>query len=171
MSENFRSIEHEGIVKSSDKKSVTVSIISSSACTGCHAEGICSLSGREEKTVEIPGIYKVVPGESVTVLMKQSSGFAAVFLGYVLPLILVVVVLIFALILYFVAQKFRIYEDPRIDEVQAALPAANCGGCGFAGCRNFAEAIVKAETFEGLNCPVGGAPVMGEAAKILGKVV
>jgi len=94
MSENFRSIEHEGIVKSSDKKSVTVSIISSSACTGCHAEGICSLSGREEKTVEIPGIYKVVPGESVTVLMKQSSGFAAVFLGYVLPLILVVAILI-----------------------------------------------------------------------------
>src|SRR4030065_513073 len=94
MSENFRSIEHEGIVKSSDKKSVTVSIISSSACTGCHAEGICSLSGREEKTVEIPGIYKVVPGESVTVLMKQSSGFAAVFLGYVLPLILVVAMLI-----------------------------------------------------------------------------
>ncbi|OFY40863.1 MAG: ferredoxin [Bacteroidetes bacterium RBG_13_44_24] len=77
--------------------------------------------------------------------------------------------LIFALILYFVAQKFRIYEDPRIDEVQAVLPAANCGGCGFAGCRNFAEALVKAETFEGLNCPVGGATVMGEVAKILGK--
>jgi len=75
-----------------------------------------------------------------------------------------------AVILYFIAQKFKIFEDPRIDEVLAALPAANCGGCGFAGCRNFAEALVKAETFEGLNCPVGGASVMGEAAKILGKV-
>lgn len=74
-----------------------------------------------------------------------------------------------AVILYFVAQKFRIYEDPRIDEVQNALPAANCGGCGFAGCRNFAEALVKAETFEGLNCPVGGAGVMGNIGKILGK--
>lgn len=78
--------------------------------------------------------------------------------------------LISAVILYFVAQKFKVYEDPRIDEVQAVLPAANCGGCGFAGCRNFAEALVKADTFEGLNCPVGGAPVMDEAAKILGKV-
>jgi electron transport complex protein RnfB len=77
--------------------------------------------------------------------------------------------LIFAVILYFIAQKFKIYEDPRIDEVQAALPAANCGGCGFAGCRNFAEALVKAETFEGLNCPVGGAAVMEEVARILGK--
>jgi len=74
-----------------------------------------------------------------------------------------------AVILYFVAQKFKIFEDPRIDEVQAVLPAANCGGCGFAGCRNFAEALVKADTFEGLNCPVGGADVMSKAAKILGK--
>lgn len=74
-----------------------------------------------------------------------------------------------AVILFFVAQKFKVYEDPRIDEVQAFLPAANCGGCGFAGCRNFAEALVKADTFEGLNCPVGGAEVMAEAARILGK--
>jgi len=74
-----------------------------------------------------------------------------------------------AVILYFIAQKFKVFEDPRIDEVQAALPAANCGGCGFAGCRNFAEALVKADTFEGLNCPVGGAPVMADVARILGK--
>lgn len=74
-----------------------------------------------------------------------------------------------AVILYFVAQKFKVFEDPRIDEVQALLPGANCGACGFAGCRNFAEALVKADTFEDLNCPVGGAEVMEEAAKILGK--
>ena len=78
--------------------------------------------------------------------------------------------LISAVILYFVAQKFKISEDARIDEVQAILPAANCSGCGFAGCRNFAEALVQAETFDGLNCPVGGAEAMGLAAKILGKV-
>jgi Na+-translocating ferredoxin:NAD+ oxidoreductase subunit B len=74
-----------------------------------------------------------------------------------------------AVILYFIAQKFMIIEDPRIDDVQAILPAANCGGCGFAGCRNFAEALVKSESFEGLNCPVGGNNVMGEVARILGK--
>jgi Na+-translocating ferredoxin:NAD+ oxidoreductase RNF subunit RnfB len=77
--------------------------------------------------------------------------------------------LISAVILYFVAQKFKVFEDPRIDEVQAILPQANCGGCGFAGCRNFAEALVNAESLEGLNCPVGGASVMVPAAKILGK--
>ncbi|HUX57408.1 MAG TPA: Fe-S cluster domain-containing protein [Bacteroidales bacterium] len=77
--------------------------------------------------------------------------------------------LIASVILYFVAQKFKVYEDPRIDEIQEILPAANCGGCGYAGCRNFAEALVKADTFDGLNCPVGGAEVMGLAAQILGK--
>jgi sigma-E factor negative regulatory protein RseC len=94
MTEYTGSIEHEGIVKSSDNKSVTVSIISSSACSGCHAEGMCSLSGKEEKIVEVPGIYSVLPGENVKVLMKQSSGFAAVLLGYVLPLVMVLAVLI-----------------------------------------------------------------------------
>src|SRR5512133_2718785 len=77
--------------------------------------------------------------------------------------------LISAVILYFIAQKFKVFEDPRIDDVQAILPAANCGGCGFAGCRNFAEALVAAESFEGLNCPVGGSSVMETAAGILGK--
>ena len=80
-----------------------------------------------------------------------------------------ILAVIAAVILYFVAQKFKVYEDPRIDEVQDILPASNCGGCGFAGCRNFAEALVAAETFEGLNCPVGGKEVMDAAAKLLGK--
>ena len=78
--------------------------------------------------------------------------------------------LVSAVILYFVAQKFKVFEDPRIDQVQEVLPAANCGGCGYAGCRNFAEALVAAEKFDGLNCPVGGAETMAKAAEILGKV-
>lgn len=74
-----------------------------------------------------------------------------------------------AVVLYFVARKFKVYEDPRINEVEEILPAANCGGCGFAGCRNFAEACVKSEDFEGLYCPVGGNECMTEVAKILGR--
>ncbi|MDM8002410.1 MAG: ferredoxin, partial [Bacteroidota bacterium] len=38
--------------------------------------------------------------------------------------------LLAAVILYFVAQKFKVVEDPRIDIVTEALPGANCGGCG-----------------------------------------
>lgn len=77
-----------------------------------------------------------------------------------------------AIILYFVAQKFKVFEDPKIDEVEEALPSANCGGCGYAGCRAFAEATVKQgnekKNLEGLNCPVGGNDVMAEVARILG---
>ena len=76
-----------------------------------------------------------------------------------------------AVVLYFVAQKFKVDEDPRIDEVEEALPAANCGGCGFPGCRNFAETCVKADTLDDLMCPVGGNDVMSKIAQILGKEV
>lgn len=74
-----------------------------------------------------------------------------------------------AVVLYFVAQRFKVFEDPRIDEVEAELPGANCGGCGFAGCRNFAEMLVKSDTFDNLFCPVGGNEIMADIAKILGR--
>ncbi|MGL5636254.1 MAG: Fe-S cluster domain-containing protein [Bacteroidales bacterium] len=74
-----------------------------------------------------------------------------------------------AIILFLVAQKFKVYEDPRIGQVEEVLPAANCGGCGFPGCKGFAEACVKADSLEGLLCPVGGADVMGKVAGILGR--
>ncbi|MBF6628378.1 MAG: Fe-S cluster domain-containing protein [Proteiniphilum sp.] len=76
-----------------------------------------------------------------------------------------------AAILYLVSQKFRVEEDPRIQEVQDALPAANCGGCGFPGCASFAAACVKAETLDDLNCPVGGQDTMDRVAAILGRTV
>lgn len=76
-----------------------------------------------------------------------------------------------AIILYFVAQKFKVIEDPRIDLVTEALPAANCGGCGYPGCRGFAEALVKADDIAPFYCPVGGNDVMATVAKILGKEV
>ena len=72
-----------------------------------------------------------------------------------------------ACLLYVVSLFFKVEEDPRIDLVTAVLPGANCGGCGFAGCRNFAEACVKAGKTDGLACPVGGDPTMDEVRKIL----
>jgi electron transport complex protein RnfB len=74
-----------------------------------------------------------------------------------------------AVILYFVAQRFKVFEDPRIDRVEEELPAANCGGCGFPGCRNFAETLVKSDKWDDLFCPVGGNDTMARVASILGK--
>lgn len=76
--------------------------------------------------------------------------------------------LLLAVILYMVAQKFKVEEDPRIDDVEALLPGANCGGCGYAGCRAFAEACVTSESLDSLNCPVGGNAVMQPIGARLG---
>jgi len=77
-----------------------------------------------------------------------------------------------AVILFFIAKKFKVYEDPNIDTVEESLPAANCGGCGFPGCRAFAEATVKSaketKSLDGLNCPVGGNDTMQAVGSILG---
>jgi len=72
-----------------------------------------------------------------------------------------------AVILFFVARKFHVFEDPRIEEVEQELPSANCGGCGFAGCHAFAEAVVTSESLSGKYCPVGGADVMKKVAGVM----
>lgn len=82
--------------------------------------------------------------------------------------ILTVLGLLLALILFWVAKKFKVEEDPRIDEVEKVMPGANCGGCGFAGCRAFADAAVKAGNLDHQFCPVGGNETMKKVASILG---
>lgn len=77
--------------------------------------------------------------------------------------------IVFAVVLYFVAQKFKVVEDPLIDEIAEVLPGANCGGCGKAGCRALAEAFVKQGNMEGLKCPAGGNAVMEKVAVLLGQ--
>lgn len=73
-----------------------------------------------------------------------------------------------AVILFVAAQKFKVVEDPRIDEVEATLPGANCGGCGYPGCRGFASACVSASSLDGMLCPVGGNATMAKIAGVLG---
>lgn len=53
------------------------------------------------------------------------------------------ITLILALILVIANRKLYVYEDPRIDVVESMLPHANCGACGYPGCRPFAEALVE----------------------------
>lgn len=71
-------------------------------------------------------------------------------------------------VLYLVARKFHIVEDPRIDTVQAILPGVNCGGCGYPGCRKFAETCVNSKDLDKLFCPVGGNACMAQVATALG---
>lgn len=69
------------------------------------------------------------------------------------------IALIAGLVLFVASKKFAVRENPLVNEVEAELPGANCGGCGFAGCRAFAEALVKTRD-EKLLCPVASAEAM-----------
>ena len=97
-------------------------------------------------------------------------------MSFILTAVIVLgaIALIAAVILYVCSKKFAVKEDPRIAQVSALLPGANCGGCGFPGCSGMADALVKgadAGSLEGLMCPVGGADVMGQVADLLGMAI
>ncbi len=77
------------------------------------------------------------------------------------------IALIAGLVLFVASKKFAVLENPLIDEVEEMLPGANCGGCGLAGCRAFAEAIVNNKDTS-LNCPAADKDTMNDIAEKLG---
>ncbi|MEF9969383.1 MAG: RnfABCDGE type electron transport complex subunit B, partial [Ruthenibacterium sp.] len=60
-----------------------------------------------------------------------------------------------AAILVIAAHFMQVSEDARVGEVQAVLPGANCGACGYAGCADYAKAIVAGAPVN--KCVPGGA--------------
>jgi Na+-translocating ferredoxin:NAD+ oxidoreductase subunit B len=64
-------------------------------------------------------------------------------------------------------RRMWVWEDPRIDGVNELLPGANCGACGFAGCRAFAEAAVNGQV-EPAKCTVMGEDMRSDVASYLG---
>lgn len=88
-------IEHQGMVEQVTSNWIVVSIMAKSACAHCHLSGSCGLTDSKDKIIEVPnegGNYQ--PGEKVTVWFKESLGFKALFLGYLLPFILMLTILI-----------------------------------------------------------------------------
>jgi len=64
------------------------------------------------------------------------------------------------------AKRFHVEMDPRVEEVLAALPGANCGSCGYAGCAGYAAAVVKGEAPPNA-CTPGGP----KCAKLIGAIL
>ena len=84
------------------------------------------------------------------------------------PIIIVCVIGILAGILLTVAAKIMyVPVDERVEQLTEALPGANCGGCGFAGCSDYANAIVESGADVSL-CPVGGPDVSAKLAAVMG---
>ncbi|HIU47044.1 MAG TPA: RnfABCDGE type electron transport complex subunit B [Candidatus Fimadaptatus faecigallinarum] len=75
--------------------------------------------------------------------------------------------LVFGGIIFIASKYLSVPTDPKRDEVRACLPGANCGGCGFAGCDNYADAVASGKAAPNL-CPVGGEPVAKQIAEIMG---
>lgn len=71
------------------------------------------------------------------------------------------------LVLGVAARRFAVEGDSRVKEVEAMLPAANCGQCGFPGCAGAAEAIVAGDASPTC-CPPGGKVVALAIAEHLG---
>ncbi|MEW5845346.1 MAG: SoxR reducing system RseC family protein [Bacteroidota bacterium] len=92
MSSKSNVIEHLGRVEAITANDIRVVIISQSACASCHAKGACTAADVAEKQVVVSRPYhSYTVGETVKVTMKQSLGYKALFLGYILPLIVLLV--------------------------------------------------------------------------------
>ena len=70
-------------------------------------------------------------------------------------------------LLWLAHRTLQVREDPRIDSVEAMLPHANCGACGYPGCRAFAEALVSGVTLPG-QCSVSDDAGRVRIARYLG---
>jgi len=75
--------------------------------------------------------------------------------------------LIFGLVLAAASKVFYVEIDPRLDKLNECLPGANCGGCGYAGCGAYAEAVLKGEAPIGA-CASGGNECAQAMAAIMG---
>lgn len=98
----MESVAHKGKITSVTPQLTTVEIISESACSACHAKGLCSMSESTAKLIEVPtrgwDTYEV--GQEVNVVLKASMGHKAVWVAYVAPLIVMVAVLMTMLALH-----------------------------------------------------------------------
>jgi len=80
------------------------------------------------------------------------------------PLVLGGLGMVLGLMIYFVAQKFGVAEDHRVEEIEHLLPNYNCGACGYPGCHGMALAILAGET-----APEKCKPIKKEEIEILNK--
>ena len=75
--------------------------------------------------------------------------------------------LLFALILGLASKVFHVETDPRLEKLNEALPGANCGGCGYAGCAAYAQAVLEGKAPIG-RCASGGDESARKMAQIMG---
>lgn len=95
MTRQLDKVEHEGRIIGISEDFISVEIVNKSACAACHAKGVCAASDESIKVIEVPydihtltSDYKT--GDQVNVVMKGSLGLKAIWIAYVVPLIVLV---------------------------------------------------------------------------------
>jgi positive regulator of sigma E activity len=86
-----KEVTHIGIVKQVEKGGIRVSIVVQSGCASCEIKGTCNMSEQKEKELDIdcnPSEYHT--GQRVEVHLKESQGFHALFIGYILPFLILI---------------------------------------------------------------------------------
>ncbi|MGN1226439.1 MAG: SoxR reducing system RseC family protein [Candidatus Cryptobacteroides sp.] len=81
-------IRHSGKIVEITPSTIVVEIIAEEACGSCSAASLCGMSEVKKKLIEVPAVLGYEAGEEVWVLLKSSKGMKAVWLSYIVPLIL-----------------------------------------------------------------------------------
>ena len=89
-------IAHTGKVIEVGPEFTTVEIVASSACSSCHAKGLCGMSEEQEKLIMVPtdGFADIKEGDEVKVLTKMTMGLKAVWISYVIPLAILMILIL-----------------------------------------------------------------------------
>ena len=89
-------ISHTGMIVGITPEYTTVEIIAQSACAACHARGMCGVADESQKIIMVPtdpyAGYKV--GDEVFVMLKRSMGMKAVWISYVIPLLILMILIL-----------------------------------------------------------------------------
>ena len=89
-------VSHKGMIVSVGKDKVSVQIVSESACSACHAAGLCGAAESKKKIVDVPayGDRSYSIGQEVEVCLARKMGLKAVLLSYVIPLVILLILVL-----------------------------------------------------------------------------
>lgn len=99
MEKRLKNIEHPGVVEDIRNDMVLVRIKTRTACGDCKSKSYCGLQDVKDKIIDIetPKAANYMVGQHVTVTLKESLGYKALLLGYLIPLVILVLTLVLML--------------------------------------------------------------------------
>ena len=81
-------------------------------------------------------------------------------------LALAALAVVFGAILGYASVRFKVEDDPLVDQINDLLPQTQCGQCGYPGCKPYAEAIANGDQIN--KCPPGGEATIRHLADLMG---